>query len=68
MKADDLIDMIGDVDDSLIAEAKADQGNKRIKKREIPRWLYWTAAACLCIAAVISVMKLQGKIRKGLYL
>ena len=59
MKADDLIDMIGDVDDSLIAEAKADQGNKRIKKREIPRWLYWTAAAaCLCIVAFISAMKL----------
>ncbi|MBQ3913727.1 MAG: hypothetical protein II694_12200, partial [Lachnospiraceae bacterium] len=59
MKADDLIDMIGDADDSLIAEAKADRNNMSLRERKVPKWVYWTAAAaCLCIVAVISVMKL----------
>ncbi|MBR5967081.1 MAG: serpin family protein [Lachnospiraceae bacterium] len=59
MKADDLIDLIGDVDDSLVAEAKADQGKIRMKKRAVPRWIYWTAAAaCLCLVAFVSAMKL----------
>ncbi|MBP5652432.1 MAG: serpin family protein [Lachnospiraceae bacterium] len=59
MKADDLIDMIGDADDSLIAEAKADRDNKNLPGRKVPRWVYWTAvAASLCIIAFISAMKL----------
>lgn len=59
MKADDLIDMIGDADDSLIAEAKADRNNKSLRERKVPKWIYWTAAAaCLCIVAVISALKL----------
>ena len=46
MKADDLLDMIGDADDSLVEEA-----GKR-KKTKRPEWIRWAAAAaCLCLAA-----------------
>ena len=44
MKANDLLDMIGNTDDSIIEEAK-----KR-KKPVILRWTKWVAvAACLCL-------------------
>ncbi len=44
MKANDLLDMIGNTDDSIIEEAK-----KR-KKPVISRWTKWAAAAaCLCL-------------------
>lgn len=50
MKANDLLDMIGNADDSIIAEAK-----KR-KRPAIPRWSKWVAvAACLCLVAVGSI-------------
>ena len=46
MKANDLLDMIGNTDDSIIEEAK-----KR-KKPVISRWTKWVAvAACLCLVA-----------------
>lgn len=44
MKANDLLDMIGNVDDNIIEEAKEK------KKAILPRWTKWLAtAACLCI-------------------
>lgn len=44
MKAIDLLDMIGNVDDSIIEEAK------QRKKEALPRWTKWIAvAACLCL-------------------
>ena len=46
MKADDLLDMIGDADDSVIEEAR------KKKKTAAPGWIRWAAAAaCLCLAA-----------------
>ncbi|MGN0403253.1 MAG: hypothetical protein ACI4HQ_13490 [Acetatifactor sp.] len=50
MKANELLDMIGDVDDSIIKDAKK-------RKRTIPRrWTKWAAVvACLCLVAVGSV-------------
>ena len=43
MKANDLLDMIGNVDDSIIEEAKQ-------KKKALPKWTKWlAAAACLCL-------------------
>lgn len=53
MKANALLDMIGNIDDSTIEEAK------RRKKPAIPRWTKWAAvAACLCIAVGIAVPRL----------
>ena len=50
MKANDLLDMIGNTDDSMIEEAK-----KR-KKPAAARWTKWVAvAACVCIAIGIAV-------------
>lgn len=44
MKANDLLDMIGNVDDNIIEEAK------QKKKAALPRWTRWLAtAACLCL-------------------
>ncbi len=44
MKANDLLDMIGNVDDNIIEEAK------QKKKAIMPKWTKWLAtAACLCI-------------------
>ena len=44
MKANNLLDMIGDVDDNIIEEAK------QRKKATVPRWTKWIAtAACLCL-------------------
>ena len=44
MKANDLLDLIGDVDDGIIEEAE-----KR-KRPAVSRWARWTAAAaCLCV-------------------
>ena len=44
MKAIDLLEMIGNVDDSIIKEAK------QRKKTALPRWTKWiAAAACLCL-------------------
>ena len=44
MKANNLLDMIGDVDDNIIEEAK------QRKKAAVPRWTKWIAtAACLCL-------------------
>ena len=46
MKANDLLDMIGNVDDNMIADAK------RQKKPARRTWTRWAAAAaCLCLAA-----------------
>ncbi|MBE5861664.1 MAG: hypothetical protein E7295_02300 [Lachnospiraceae bacterium] len=48
MKSNDLLDMIGNVDDGLIAEAKNG------KRSPIARWAKWVAAAaCLCLVAGI---------------
>ena len=45
MKANDLLDMIGNVDDSIVAEAK------KSRKSSTARWTKWVAvAACLCLA------------------
>lgn len=45
MKVNDLLDMIGDADDSIIEEAKI------IKKSPVPRWTKWLAVvACLSLA------------------
>ena len=53
MKANDLLDMIGNTDDSIIEEAK------RRKKTEIPKWTKWAAvAACLCLAVGFAVPRL----------
>lgn len=50
MKANDLLDILGDADDGMIAEAKA------MKKNKVPVWAKWcAAAACLCIA-VLSII------------
>ncbi len=50
MSANDLLDMIGNADDSIIAEAK------ERKRPAIPRWSKWIAvAACLLLAAVGSI-------------
>ena len=44
MKADDLLDLIGNTDDKMIAEAKT------TKKSKINTWVKWGAmAACLCL-------------------
>ena len=44
MKANDLLDMIGNVDDNIIEEAK------QKKKAILSRWTKWLAtAACLCL-------------------
>jgi hypothetical protein len=44
MKANNLLDIIGNVDDSIIEEAK------QRKKAVVPRWIKWIAtAACLCL-------------------
>ena len=44
MKANDLLDMIGNVDDNIIEEAK------QKKKAIVPKWTKWIAtAACLCL-------------------
>ena len=48
MKANDLLDMIGNADDSIIEEAK-----KR-KKPVMARWIRWVAAAA-CLALVVAV-------------
>ncbi|MBQ7160706.1 MAG: hypothetical protein IJR90_03260 [Clostridia bacterium] len=53
MKANNLLDMIGNVDDSIIEEAK-----KR-KKTTISKWAKWgSIAACLCLAVGIAVPRL----------
>lgn len=50
MKAIDLLDMIGNTDDSIIEEAK-----KR-KKPAVARWTKWVAfAACACLAFGIAI-------------
>ena len=47
MKANDLLDLIGNADDNLITEAKV---QKKTKKNA---WVKWCAmAACLCLVAV----------------
>ena len=44
MKTSDLIDIIGNIDDNMIEEAR--------KKPAGPKWPVWAAAAaCLCLAA-----------------
>ena len=56
MKANDLLDMIGNTDDGIIEEAK-----KR-KKPAVARWTKWVAvAACLCVVilGVITIPKLK---------
>ena len=46
MKADDLIDIIGNTDDRIIEEAK------KIKRPVQSRWTIWAAAAaCICLTA-----------------
>ncbi len=46
MKADDLLDMIGDADDSIVAEAR------KSRRPSTMRWTKWVAAAaCLCLVA-----------------
>lgn len=53
MKAIDLLDLIGNADDSIIAEAKQ---RKRII---VPGWTKWVAvAACICLMAVGSISTL----------
>lgn len=55
MEADDLLDLIGEADDSMIAEAKTYRKNKK------NNWIKWTAAAaCLCLA-VSAVFAIAGK-------
>ena len=50
MKANDLLDMIGNTDDGIVEEAK-----KR-KKPAVARWTKWVAvAACVCLAIGIAV-------------
>ncbi len=50
MKANDLLDMIGNTDDGIVKEAK-----KR-KKPAVARWTKWVAvAACICLAIGIAV-------------
>ena len=50
MKANDLLDMIGNTDDGIIEEAK-----KR-KRPAVARWTKWVAvAACVCLAIGIAV-------------
>ena len=69
MKSDELLDMIGEVDDSLIAEAKNENEITDIrdiqstKKRRMPSWAQFAAmAAGLCLIAVLSwVISLSGK-------
>ena len=47
MKSNDLLDMIGNVDDGIIVEAK-----KR-KRPAVPGWTKWIAiAACLCVVMI----------------
>lgn len=54
MKANELLDMIGNADDSIIEEAK------RKKKTMVPRWTKWVAAAaCFCLVSVGSFNTLQ---------
>lgn len=49
MKTDDLLDVIGDIDDALVEEAG------KMKKKKSTRILIWgAAAACLCIAAAVT--------------
>lgn len=50
MKANDLLDMIGETDDSIIEEAK------QRKKLFAPRWSKWaTIAACLCLVVAVAI-------------
>ncbi len=48
MKSNDLIDIIGDVKDEHIRDAKTH------KKSKMPRWAKWSSAiaACLCVAVI----------------
>ena len=62
MKAYDLLDMIGNVDDGIIAEAK------ERKRPSIPRWAKWAAAAAclLLVAGGIFVITRPGKTTPGI--
>lgn len=56
MKADDLLDLIGNTDDKMIAEAKT------TKKSKINTWVKWGAmAACLCLMAIGSIVALSNR-------
>ena len=66
MKANDLLDMIGKVDDNIIEEAK------QKKKAILPRWTKWLAtAACLCLvlggiaAGTFNILDRLGYFRLG---
>jgi len=59
MKANDLLYIIGNVDDSIIEEAKI------IKRPVIPIWTKWVAtAACLCLAIGLAVSCLTDVLQK----
>lgn len=63
MKANDLLDLIGDVDDDMISEA-----GKR-KKSVQSRWTGWAAAAaCLCavfLGGVLLIVRMGGNAASG---
>lgn len=48
MKAENLLDAIGEIDDEIICNARAE------RQSEAQKWVKWIpAAACLCLAAVV---------------
>ncbi len=49
MKSDDLLDVIGEVSDEYIEDAKS------VKKRKMPRWAKWTSVIAACLVAVVGV-------------
>ena len=56
MKADELLDMIGNTDDKMIAEAKI------TKKSRKNTWVKWGAmAACLCLVAIGSIVTISNR-------
>ena len=69
MKSDELLDMIGDVDDKLIAEAENAneitdiRDIQNAKKKRMPGWAKYAAmAAGLCLIAALSwIISLSGK-------
>lgn len=51
MKAENLLDAIGEIDDTIICEARSE------KEPELQKWVKWIpAAACLCLAAVAALL------------
>lgn len=64
MKADELLDMIGEVDDQMLAEAK------ELKKRENTRWMKWVAVvvACIAVGSVCAVATPSPSVRWGRFL